>query len=94
MPNRYHTKFSQSKISATMARPSNPAGTTAAMPQKQGYCSTGLPGTASNGFAKAKAGFKEVNGYANYAGLSKGKKANCDSGMEMAEMTSMKSKKK
>ena len=69
MPNRYHTKFSQSKISATMARPSNPSGSTAAMPQKQGFCSSALPGKASNGFAKAKAGFKRVDGKANSSGL-------------------------
>ena len=69
MPNRYYTKFSQSKISAKGARPSNPSGSTAAMPQKQGFCSTNLPGKASNGFAKAKAGVKRVDGTANCAGL-------------------------
>ena len=69
MPNRYYTKFSQSKISAKGARPSNPSGSTAAMPQKQGFCSTNLPGKASNGFAKAKAGAKRVDGKANSAGL-------------------------
>jgi len=94
MPNRYYTAFKSLKISAKGARPSNPSGTTAAMPQKQGFCSSALPGKASNAFAKAKAGIKEVNGYANYEGLSSGKKANCDSGMEMDEMKSMKSKKK
>lgn len=69
MPNRYYTKFSQSKISAKGARPSNPSGSTAAMPQKQGFCSTNLPGKASNAFAKAKAGAKRVDGTANCAGL-------------------------
>lgn len=44
------------------------------MPQKQGYVKPNLPGKASNGFAAAKRGFKEVNGYANYEGLSTGKK--------------------
>jgi hypothetical protein len=69
MPNRYYTKFSQSKISAKGARPSNPSGATAPMPQKQGFCSTALPGKASNAFAKAKAGIKRVDGKANCAGL-------------------------
>jgi hypothetical protein len=44
------------------------------MPQKQGYAKPNLPGSASNAFAAAKRGFKEVNGYANYQGLSKGGK--------------------
>ena len=72
MPNRYYTAFSQGKISARGARPSNPSGPTdPGMPKKQGYCQPNLPGKASAAFAKAKAGFKEVNGYANYEGLSK-----------------------
>jgi hypothetical protein len=40
------------------------------MKQRQSYTGTPLPGKASNGFAKAKAGIREVNGYASYRGLS------------------------
>lgn len=69
MANRYYTANSQRKISATGARPSNPSGSTASMPQKQGYCSNGLPGKASNAFAKAKAGSRRVDGKANCSGL-------------------------
>lgn len=40
------------------------------MPRKQSFTSMALPGPASHNFAKAKKGYKEVNGYAAYKGLS------------------------
>lgn len=70
--NHYWTDFAELKVTAgspaTVAR-----GGETTMPRKQGFTSPNLPGKASDGFAKAKAGYKEVNGYANYAGLSKKK---------------------
>ena len=40
------------------------------MKQRQSFTGNRLPGKASNAFAKAKAGIREVNGYASWNGLS------------------------
>lgn len=40
------------------------------MKQRQAYTALQLPGTPSRAFTKAKRGYKEVNGYAAYNGLS------------------------
>lgn len=90
MPSRIYSTFPERKITNPNPPPGPKSGPVGAMPQKQGYCKAGLPGKASNAFAKAKAGIKEVNGYANYKGLSSGKKMNCDRGMEMQEKTAKK----
>jgi len=66
MPNRYHTKFSQSKISAKGARPSNPTGGESSMPQKQGFCKAGLPGKAQK---DRSLGVKKCQTYAHQEGL-------------------------
>ena len=73
MPSRVNSYFPERKIT----NPNPPAN------EKPGRAPSinmrtaswpGLPGKASNGFAKAKSGIKEVNGYAYYKGLSqKGK---------------------
>lgn len=72
MPSRYNTYNSQLKISATGARPKEKSGSHGTITIKQSFTGTPLPGPASHNFAAAKSGYREVNGYAAYNGLSKG----------------------
>lgn len=44
MPNRYHTKFSQSKISAKGPRPSNGPGSVMSGKDKPAFASAHVPG--------------------------------------------------
>lgn len=72
MASNYYTEFPEKKVTAGKPPANARAGGETRMPQKQGYAKSNLPGPASNAFAVAKRGFKEVNGYANYEGLSNG----------------------
>lgn len=74
MPNNYWKDFPEGKATAGSPATVRMGGAVSPMPQKQGYVQNKLPGKASSNFAKAKAGIKEVNGYADYEGLSSGKK--------------------
>lgn len=69
MPNRRYTRFSQSKIGTTRVQPKEGVGGSASVNVKQGFCKSNLPGQASNGFSKMKAGVKKVSGYAQSSGL-------------------------
>jgi hypothetical protein len=67
MPNRYYTAFPSLKISAKGARPSNPAGTTAAMPEQCGFTTMAMPGkTQSKDRGK---GLKKVKQHACSKGI-------------------------
>jgi len=69
MANRYYTSMPSRKISGKDL-PSPKAGKVSAMPQKQAFTNLQLPGKAADGFAAAKKGYREVNGYAAWKGLS------------------------
>jgi hypothetical protein len=72
MPSRIYSYFPERKITNPNP-PANAKPGSAPAVNVRTASWPGLPGTASNGFAKAKAGIKEVNGYAMYAGLSQKK---------------------
>lgn len=73
MPSRYFTSNSQLKISGSSGGKKGNPGSDISIPQKQSFTGCPLPGKPSDGFKSMKAGFREVNGYAAYNGLSKGK---------------------
>ena len=70
MSNRYWTDNPDRKLHDTGGGVlPKPGGNADSMPMRTASW-PGLPGKASNGFAKFKAGAPEVNGYAMYEGLS------------------------
>ena len=70
MANRNWTANPDRKISSSGGVKDRGAGSSPSMPRKQSFTSMALPGPASHNFAKAKKGYREVNGYAAYKGLS------------------------
>lgn len=70
MANRNWTSNPDRKITSSGGVTDMKAGGSPSMPRKQSFTSMALPGPASHNFAKAKKGYREVNGYAAYKGLS------------------------
>ena len=70
MPSRYFTTNSQRKLNGGGPRPQEKSGSHGTITVKQSYTGCPLPGKASHNFAAAKKGYREVNGYAAYNGLS------------------------
>lgn len=70
MANRNWTSNPDRKITSSGGVKDMGAGGSPSMPRKQSFTSMGLPGPMSHGFTAAKKGYREVNGYAAYKGLS------------------------
>jgi hypothetical protein len=70
MPSRYNTYNPDRKISQGSASKGSGPGASGKVNIRQSYTGCPLPGKASHGFAEAKKGYREVNGYAAYKGLS------------------------
>lgn len=67
MASPYYSQFKERKVSAKGKRPSEQAGSTPSMPQRQGFCGGKLPGKTQP--RNRSMGVKKLNIYAHSEGL-------------------------